>query len=253
MLGLVSYGVYLWHWPIFVLLDEARTGLTGWPLFGLRVAVTLAVSFASYRLVERPIRRAARRAGITLLRLVPAGAVVVVVAVLLATVPRSTTPHLTAADRAAVPAGAPVRVLVAGDSVALTLTEHEEANVAQLGIHLGSVARIGCGILPGDRLYGGQYHPAFPVCFHWADLYRAARQQVRPQVAVLAIGVWELFDLRVHGEILPFGTPRFEHRLRRALDRAATRAHGRRCDPRAHDHLVLRAEPQGVVGEHDPG
>jgi len=56
-LGLVSYGVYLWHWPITVWLTESETGLDGVALFVLRAVITLAVSLASYWLVEQPIRR----------------------------------------------------------------------------------------------------------------------------------------------------------------------------------------------------
>ncbi len=56
--GTISYGVYLWHWPVIVYLNGARTGLSAWPLNLLRIAVTLAVSTASYYLVERPIRLA---------------------------------------------------------------------------------------------------------------------------------------------------------------------------------------------------
>lgn len=56
-LGRISYGVYLWHWPAFLALDGARTGLTGLPLFGLRCAATLLLAAASWVLVERPTRR----------------------------------------------------------------------------------------------------------------------------------------------------------------------------------------------------
>ncbi|HSO95281.1 MAG TPA: acyltransferase [Acidimicrobiia bacterium] len=56
-LGLISYGVYLWHWPIYVWLTTSSTGLSGPFLFIARSAVTLAVSLASYYLVELPIRR----------------------------------------------------------------------------------------------------------------------------------------------------------------------------------------------------
>ncbi len=56
-LGAISYGVYLYHWPIDLVLTPARTGRTGWALFALRVAVTLAVAIASYVLLEQPIRR----------------------------------------------------------------------------------------------------------------------------------------------------------------------------------------------------
>ena len=56
-LGAISYGVYLFHWPIFVVVDEARLGTGGAVLFAVRVALTLAVAIASYLLVEQPVRR----------------------------------------------------------------------------------------------------------------------------------------------------------------------------------------------------
>jgi peptidoglycan/LPS O-acetylase OafA/YrhL len=57
LLGVISYGVYLWHWPTIVLLDEARTGLDGTALLLARLGTTLALSVASYRLVEKPAQR----------------------------------------------------------------------------------------------------------------------------------------------------------------------------------------------------
>ncbi|MGH3330445.1 MAG: acyltransferase family protein [Nocardioidaceae bacterium] len=56
-LGLISYGVYLWHWPVYLALDEQRTGLDGLLLLLLRVAVTVSAATASYLLVELPVRR----------------------------------------------------------------------------------------------------------------------------------------------------------------------------------------------------
>jgi peptidoglycan/LPS O-acetylase OafA/YrhL len=56
-LGLISYGVYLYHWPLFLWLNADRTGLDGAPLVLLRWAVTLAVSIVSYKFLEQPIRR----------------------------------------------------------------------------------------------------------------------------------------------------------------------------------------------------
>ncbi|HMC42236.1 MAG TPA: acyltransferase family protein, partial [Acidimicrobiales bacterium] len=60
-LGQRSYGVYLWHWPVIVLLTRSQTGLSGWYLRGAQVTVTLAASALSYRLVELPIRSGAWR------------------------------------------------------------------------------------------------------------------------------------------------------------------------------------------------
>jgi peptidoglycan/LPS O-acetylase OafA/YrhL len=59
-LGKISYGVYLFHWPVYVLVDADRVGWSGPPLTVLRLAITMAIAIASYHLVEMPIRRTRR-------------------------------------------------------------------------------------------------------------------------------------------------------------------------------------------------
>ena len=57
-LGERSYGVYLWHWPVFVFTRphlDLPTGSLG--ALAIRVPVTLLLAEASYRWVEQPIRR----------------------------------------------------------------------------------------------------------------------------------------------------------------------------------------------------
>ncbi|EUA29274.1 acyltransferase family protein [Mycobacterium intracellulare] len=56
-LGTISYGVYLWHWPIFLALNGERTGWSGLPLFAARCAATVVLAAASYWVLEQPIRR----------------------------------------------------------------------------------------------------------------------------------------------------------------------------------------------------
>jgi peptidoglycan/LPS O-acetylase OafA/YrhL len=56
-IGMRSYGIYLWHWPIFdVTRPQLDTTLDGIPLLALRFGLTLALAELSYRFVETPIR-----------------------------------------------------------------------------------------------------------------------------------------------------------------------------------------------------
>jgi peptidoglycan/LPS O-acetylase OafA/YrhL len=55
-LGLISYGVYLWHWPISLWITGANTGLDDVSLFVTRAFATLAVAILSFFLLEQPIR-----------------------------------------------------------------------------------------------------------------------------------------------------------------------------------------------------
>jgi peptidoglycan/LPS O-acetylase OafA/YrhL len=57
-IGVRSYGIYLWQWPIVVLWGAPRAGVN-WPQAGLQVAVTFVVAALSWRLVEEPIRHGA--------------------------------------------------------------------------------------------------------------------------------------------------------------------------------------------------
>ena len=59
-IGQRSYGLYLWHWPIFMMLrPNLDTPLSGFANFALRMLVTFGVAELSYRFIEVPIRRGA--------------------------------------------------------------------------------------------------------------------------------------------------------------------------------------------------
>jgi peptidoglycan/LPS O-acetylase OafA/YrhL len=60
--GRISYGLYLWHFPLFLWLNTAATGVSGARLLAVRVAITLIVSVLSYVLIEQPIRQRPRPA-----------------------------------------------------------------------------------------------------------------------------------------------------------------------------------------------
>lgn len=59
-IGLRSYGIYLWHWPIFMVTrPQLDLPLTGLPLLILRLSATCLIAELSYRYVEIPIRAGA--------------------------------------------------------------------------------------------------------------------------------------------------------------------------------------------------
>lgn len=84
--GKVSYGLYLFHWPIFVLVHPDRFGWPGPVLFAIRMLLTVAVTIVSYELIEQPIR-AYRGNGPRFTFTTAAASTVVVVVLAVAVVP----------------------------------------------------------------------------------------------------------------------------------------------------------------------
>ena len=142
-LGRISYGVYVYHWPLFLWLDHDRTGLSPLPLSALRFVTTIALATISYVLLERPIRTRAWTFGRRAWVVAVAGVLSVVVAsaAVAATAPALAVNFAPLQSPAAVIAATPKlppttarkpgvkprptprlrRIMIVGDSVALTL------------------------------------------------------------------------------------------------------------------------------------
>ena len=57
--GTRSYGLYLYHWPIYQIIRGQAGVLLTLPKFLLAMAITVPITEASYRFIEMPIRRGA--------------------------------------------------------------------------------------------------------------------------------------------------------------------------------------------------
>jgi peptidoglycan/LPS O-acetylase OafA/YrhL len=192
VLGLLSYGIYLWHWPVQVVVTPARANLRGWPLVALWCAITLAVATASFWLLERPIRRGLgaparwRLAGIATAGLL---VVVTLAATARASGPPGSSRVTERLHRAVVRAHrAPDtrRLLVVGDSVGWYLGDampHEAAGrpllVANLSL-LACVLPSGASAVTYTRTQDTRVTP--PACDrNWSE----ALDRFRPDTVVL--------------------------------------------------------------------
>ena len=250
-IGLVSYGIYLWHWPVFVVLSPERTGLTGLALLAVRLAVTMAFVVASYYLLENPIRRGRLITTAQVRWVLPVGAVVVLGLVLL---PTSAAPPeaLDALRPAQLPAsfsarqadGVRPKVLLVGDSVgaslASALTEHPEV----LGVEVRSLARPACGLWPEVtrvRFPDGTVRADGEGCRELIASWPVEAAAFRPDVAVVVVGFPGGVDREIDGAWEPFCGARaaglFEQHLVAAVEALHTEV----------DHVVLTtASPRGA-------
>lgn len=80
-LGRISYGVYLFHWPVFTVMRERGWRIDTLGGFTVATAITVAISIVSFRMVEVPVRTAGWSLRRTALTTAPATAAVVVAAI----------------------------------------------------------------------------------------------------------------------------------------------------------------------------
>ena len=56
-IGTRSYGLYLFHWPIYQIIRKVAGIPLTWPQFVVAMVVTVPITELSYRFLEMPIRR----------------------------------------------------------------------------------------------------------------------------------------------------------------------------------------------------
>ena len=202
-LGLISYGLYLWHWPIFLWLDEPRTGLDGLALFGVRVLASLAVAVVSYELIEKPIRHGALAAPRFTYSVIGAfaAAAILVTSVAIGAPQSGLGTNRTAKGAVITRVDGKAPVLATyGDSVSELLTAEGMVPLAkQLGVTIIDNGRWACeplGHLPAKDGYG-------PTT-HWVSCKdqiegSIAKLPAKPDVVMLQFGGSQ-FDVKLDGQ-----------------------------------------------------
>jgi peptidoglycan/LPS O-acetylase OafA/YrhL len=259
-LGRISYGAYLYHWPVFLWLTPERTGFDGALLFGLRALITLEIAHISFYVLEAPIRTGSRLTAWRPAVVTPAAALTLVAALLLVTAsppapdivlaavndgppaavaspardreveralparvervtpgdrepsrardavattttpPSSTSTTVPPVAARPLPADRPVRVLVVGDSVALSLGRGLERWGAATGhASVWNAARMYCSIgrYAERALMGATRQGA--GCDDWEMRWAGYVEEFDPDVVVVLSTIWEIVHRRAEG------------------------------------------------------
>ncbi len=269
-MGLVSYSLYLWHWPVLTIAAQhSRSGeLTvteslWWLLLSLGLAVI------TYLLLENPIRHSrlliSRRGASLVLGgcLIASSLTVATVEIHLHAVGSLATPGLanlktgaacpapTKQDLKALMGTGPTtsqrtvaRILMVGDSTACTMLSGLEAVGAPAGVRIENGAVIGCGVVSGQIapqiVNGRNVNASSRTCQSRTEAAEAQALRAGHPNIVLWASTWERNSLVVgsgaHQKVVTQGSPQWSAVLLNRMEaaRSATRGHrgnGRHADP----------------------
>jgi hypothetical protein len=120
-----------------------------------------------------------------------------------------------AASRVSAPGRHPVRLLIVGDSIALTLGMGLSVDSgSRYGVTVSDHATLGCDLDPGLQvLVAGSPGPATPGCDLWRGLWPLLVAHERPQVVALGLGRWEVTDHLLGNQWVHVGEPAWDQHL----------------------------------------
>ena len=259
-IGRRSYGLYLWHWPIFVVTHARDSGNR----LAVAIALTIIINEFVYQYVEIPTRRGAlgnwwhnrpqlsamhRRLPVLITAAVVGslsitGVKVVGIEARDLSIDTSTASVIfsvptTVASATSLPAAStttttiaklPRKLVIVGDSQANSLAVNKPSGMDKTFIVTnGSID--GCGIY--DRGVGvggtnGNFRRNFANCVGFEKSWAKSATKAKADVALVVIGAWEVLDLKINGftfgvNSLPADTM-FRTQIKRGI--AALRATG---------------------------
>ena len=259
-IGRRSYGLYLWHWPIFV-VAHARDSSNR---LAVALALTIIINEFVYQFVEIPTRHGAlgnwwhNRPQLSAMhRRLPVFIAAVVVASLGITgvkvvgieardlsIDASTANVIfavptTVASASSLPAAStttttiaklPRRLVIVGDSQAHSLAINKPSGIEKTFVITdGSID--GCGIY--DRGVGvggtnGNFRRNFANCVGFEKSWTKSATKAQADVALVVLGAWEVLDLKINGFTFAVNTSpadtMFRTQMKRGID--ALRATG---------------------------
>lgn len=240
-LGLVSYGLYLWHWPIKVFVTGQRLHLsddaTGRVvLFLIRCALTAAATALSWYLIEQPFRRRSpakeqaetersRSSRSIYLGLGALGTTAVVLG-LVWIVAKPPTPTPTdfssqvapSTGEGATAAASPISLLFFGDSVGWTMSgglirfpwpTGYDSPFDPERIVIWNKAIAQCPMMQFPTKSFGISRAVEGPCVNWRSDWRASASQFSPDAIVWSGALRDTYDVLIDGEWVPFGSPRW--------------------------------------------
>jgi len=259
-IGRRSYGLYLWHWPIFVITHARDSGNR----LAVAFAVTVIINEFVYQYVEIPTRQGAlgkwwrnRQQLSAMHRRLPVLITAAVVALLgitgikvvgidardlsidTSTANESFSVPTTVASASSLPAAStttttiaklPRKLVIVGDSQAHSLAINKPSGMEKtFAVADGSID--GCGIY--DRGVGvggtnGNFRRNFANCVGFEKKWAKSATKAKANVALVVIGAWEVLDLKINGFTFAFNTSpadtMFRTQMKRGID--ALRATG---------------------------
>ena len=224
LIGVISYGIYLWHFPVIAFVNTQTVGLDGFALLVVRFSITIGLAAASFVLVERPVMRGTFWRSIK--SVLPAGAMAMATLgviwvgteIPVAAAGAHAQRYRQAAGQGSGTGAPPGRVVVLGDSTALTLGVALIAT-APKGTKVVNGGLWGCGLAIGANSSNAPTPelPMFPACNEsepaanlWPALDRKTVEGTAPgDVVLLATGHWDTQDLLMHGRWSNILSPSF--------------------------------------------
>ena len=224
-IGRRSYGIYLWHWPIFVFADvRGSTSGLAWALF-----VTAVCSEVSFRLIEQPILRGAigrtwqqisthqwrHRQPLTILLstgisiALIASASFAVITTESVTIAKDTTHPDEVFTPSSLPSvSGPRRIVLVGDSQAQSLYLNRPKGLEK-SLILSDGSINGCGIFDQGEVVSPQTGFSMSVvkCGGWEEKWAASAVAAKADIALVMIGAWEVMTLKTKGRYYVFNSP----------------------------------------------
>lgn len=223
-LGLISYALYLWHWPVIVFASSDRIGLPPVLLAVLQIAVSVALAWLTVRFVERPIRQGGFRALVPRrqsLSLAVAGACVVLLGIGIAVLPRIQASagegqNLVMHEPDYLASPTPQAVALLGNSIPASVAAAFPAG-SYPDLKVSAIVNFGCDPWSAAKMLGGAPQEPSEACAKWRNDWPTELHNTGSRLTLFFTPQSLVSDWQVDGKTLRFGSPEYVSWLEKTL------------------------------------